>query len=61
MDIQKNPVNSKGEKTTPVVWEQGCLEEVCGSKGENLVLSYDIDGKIVCYDKLIQQGFYYEE
>lgn len=31
MDIQKNPVNSKGEKTTPVVWEQGCLEEVCGS------------------------------
>lgn len=31
MDIQKNPVNKKGEKTTPVVWEQGCLEEVCGS------------------------------
>jgi succinate dehydrogenase / fumarate reductase, iron-sulfur subunit len=31
MDIQKNPVNAKGEKTTPVAWEQGCLEEVCGS------------------------------
>lgn len=31
MEIQKNPVNKKGEKTTPVVWEQGCLEEVCGS------------------------------
>lgn len=31
MEIQKNPVNRKGEKTTPVVWEQGCLEEVCGS------------------------------
>lgn len=31
MEIQKNPVNKKGEKTTPVAWEQGCLEEVCGS------------------------------
>ncbi len=31
MDIQKNPVNCKGEKVTPVVWEAGCLEEVCGS------------------------------
>lgn len=31
MDIQKNPVNAKGEKTTPVAWESGCLEEVCGS------------------------------
>jgi len=31
MEIQKNPVNRKGEKTTPVAWEQGCLEEVCGS------------------------------
>jgi len=31
MEIQKNPVNIRGEKTTPVSWEQGCLEEVCGS------------------------------
>lgn len=31
MEIQKNPINKMGEKTTPVVWEQGCLEEVCGS------------------------------
>lgn len=31
MDIQRNPVNKQGKKTTPVVWEQGCLEEVCGS------------------------------
>ncbi|MBM3184621.1 MAG: succinate dehydrogenase iron-sulfur subunit, partial [Chlamydiae bacterium] len=31
MEIQKRPINKKGEKTTPVVWEQGCLEEVCGS------------------------------
>jgi len=31
MEIQKNPVNKHGHKTTPVAWEQGCLEEVCGS------------------------------
>ncbi len=31
MEIQKNPVNRKKEKVTPVAWEQGCLEEVCGS------------------------------
>lgn len=31
MEIQKNPINKKGEKTTPVAWEDGCLEEVCGS------------------------------
>lgn len=31
MEIQKHPVNKLGEKTTPVAWEQGCLEEVCGS------------------------------
>ncbi|MDP1879503.1 MAG: succinate dehydrogenase iron-sulfur subunit [Parachlamydiaceae bacterium] len=31
MDIQKNPVNRKNEKVAPVVWESGCLEEVCGS------------------------------
>ena len=31
MEIQKNPVNKKGDKVEPVVWEQGCLEEVCGS------------------------------
>jgi len=31
MEIQKHPVNKNGEKTTPVAWEQGCLEEVCGS------------------------------
>ena len=31
MEIQKNPINKKREKVEPVVWEQGCLEEVCGS------------------------------
>ena len=31
MDIQANPINSKGEVVTPVVWESNCLEEVCGT------------------------------
>lgn len=31
MEIRKNPVNRQGERVTPVVWEDGCLEEVCGS------------------------------
>lgn len=30
-DIQKNPVNRQGKRVCPVVWESGCLEEVCGS------------------------------
>lgn len=31
MEIQRNPVNAKGEATTAVVWECNCLEEVCGA------------------------------
>lgn len=31
MEIQRNPVNAKGEPTTPVVWDSNCLEEVCGA------------------------------
>jgi succinate dehydrogenase / fumarate reductase iron-sulfur subunit len=31
MEIQRNPKNVKGEKTTPVAWESNCLEEVCGA------------------------------
>ena len=31
MEIEGNPVNSKGEKTCPVSYESACLEEVCGS------------------------------
>lgn len=31
LDIQRNPVNRKGETTTPISYESGCLEEVCGS------------------------------
>ncbi|MFQ5701060.1 MAG: succinate dehydrogenase iron-sulfur subunit [Acidobacteriota bacterium] len=31
MQIQRDPVTSDGRKTTPVVWEAHCLEEVCGA------------------------------
>jgi succinate dehydrogenase / fumarate reductase, iron-sulfur subunit len=31
MEIQKNPINRAGKRVEPVVWESGCLEEVCGS------------------------------
>jgi succinate dehydrogenase / fumarate reductase, iron-sulfur subunit len=31
MDIRRNPVNSHGARSTPVVWQQNCLENVCGS------------------------------
>lgn len=31
MEVQKNPITKCQKKVTPVAWEQGCLEEVCGS------------------------------
>ncbi|MCG7410536.1 succinate dehydrogenase iron-sulfur subunit [Paenibacillus sp. ACRRX] len=31
MEIQRNPINTKGGKTAPVCWESNCLEEVCGA------------------------------
>lgn len=31
MEIRKNPVNVKGEKVAPVIWDCNCLEEVCGA------------------------------
>lgn len=31
MWIRRNPVNAKGEATSPVQWEMNCLEEVCGA------------------------------
>ena len=31
MDIALNPVTREGKKTTPVVYDSNCLEEVCGS------------------------------
>jgi len=29
--IAANPVTADGRRTTPVVWDSGCLEEVCGA------------------------------
>ncbi|GJM18025.1 MAG: succinate dehydrogenase iron-sulfur subunit [Phycisphaeraceae bacterium] len=29
--IAANPVTADGKETTPVVWDSGCLEEVCGA------------------------------
>jgi succinate dehydrogenase / fumarate reductase, iron-sulfur subunit len=34
--IAANPVTSEGRRTTPVVWDAGCLEEVCGSCTMNI-------------------------
>jgi succinate dehydrogenase / fumarate reductase iron-sulfur subunit len=31
MAIQRHPATRDGKETPPVVWEQACLEEVCGS------------------------------
>jgi succinate dehydrogenase iron-sulfur subunit len=31
MQIQRNPVNAAGQKSTPVVYSSNCLEEVCGA------------------------------
>jgi succinate dehydrogenase / fumarate reductase, iron-sulfur subunit len=31
MEIRRNPVNAKGEETTPIAWDMNCLEEVCGA------------------------------
>lgn len=31
MQIQRNPINRKGEYVVPIAYESGCLEEVCGS------------------------------
>lgn len=31
MEIQRNPVNRQGVAVSPIAYESGCLEEVCGS------------------------------
>lgn len=31
MQVRRNPTTKEGRTTSPVVWEQNCLEEVCGS------------------------------
>lgn len=31
LNIQRNPINREGKVVEPIVWEDGCLEQVCGS------------------------------
>ncbi|WP_101844529.1 succinate dehydrogenase iron-sulfur subunit [Halobacillus sp. Marseille-P3879] len=31
MEVRRNPINAEGKATTPVYWDMGCLEEVCGA------------------------------
>ncbi|KGX93441.1 succinate dehydrogenase [Pontibacillus halophilus JSM 076056 = DSM 19796] len=31
MEIRRNPINADGKETTPIYWDMGCLEEVCGA------------------------------
>ncbi|TWI58114.1 succinate dehydrogenase iron-sulfur subunit [Halalkalibacter nanhaiisediminis] len=40
MEIQRNPINRKGEKVRSVTWDYNCLEEVCGA------CSMRINGKV---------------
>lgn len=54
MEIQKNPINNKGEKVTPVVWEAGCLEEVCGSCSM-LINGYPRQACTALIDKIIKE------
>lgn len=53
MDIQKEPVNNKGKRVTPVAWEQGCLEVVCGSC-TILVNSRPVQGCVVLIDQVLE-------
>ena len=31
MYLRENPVNAKGQRVQPVVWDSNCMEEVCGA------------------------------
>lgn len=53
--IAANPVTADGERTTPVVWDCNCLEEVCGA------CSMVINGRVMqsctaLVDKLLEEG-----
>src|SRR5699024_7500657 len=47
LEIRRNSINSKGEKTTPVIWYMNCLAEVCGA------CSMVINGKSIQYCTVI--------
>lgn len=54
MEIQRHPVNLKGERVAPIIWESGCLEEVCGSCSM-LINSFPRQACTALIDKIIQQ------
>lgn len=53
MDIQKNPVTKQGKRVTPIAWEQGCLEVVCGSCSM-LVNGRPVQGCVVLIEKVLK-------
>lgn len=53
MDIQANPINKKGERVTPVAWEQGCLEVICGSCSM-LVNGRPVQGCVVLIENVLK-------
>ena len=52
MEIQKNPVNIEGKRVQPVVWEQACLEQVCGSCSM-LVNGTPMQGCVALIEKIL--------
>src|SRR2546428_6230376 len=55
MEIQRNPVTTAGKRVPPPVWDQACLEEVCGS------CTMNVNGKVrqacsALIDRLEQPG-----
>jgi len=55
MQIQRNPVTIEGELTTPVAWESGCLEEVCGACAM-LINGYPRQACTALIENLIQEN-----
>lgn len=53
MDIQKDPITKQGKKVTPVAWEQGCLEVVCGSCAM-LVNGRPVQGCVILIEQVIE-------
>lgn len=54
MQIQRNPVNRQGKIVEPVVWSDGCLENVCGSCSM-LINSHPRQACITLIDTLLSE------
>ncbi len=55
MEVQKNPVTIEGKRVTPPVWEQGCLEVVCGSCSM-LVNGRPVQGCVTLIEKVLKSS-----